>query len=141
MLAGCASGEKFSPKPAAKGKGIVHVYWPTAGLGFGETLSIRLDGQPVGSVKVGGFMSFQAKPGQHTVSLRAPVTPSTWIAPPTAKIRVKAGRAHYVKVGAGIDGLAYSPTGPLPVSSYYIRPMPCRSRQGGDCKYEIQLVM
>ena len=78
LLVGCANlatGPKFKPEIFDKSNyAVVYVYWPISAnmrfdhiTAFGSSADVTLDFIPIGSAKVGGYISKVIEPGEHSI--------------------------------------------------------------------------
>ena len=122
LIAGCsAKGSDFRPVAAAPGNGVVHIYRTSSFWGYGDAPHVKIDGRKIGTLKNAGFLTAQLAPGTHVIEVRVPLM--QWFGGRKAKVSVKPGGKYYFKVASRIDNIAYSPSGPIPTSSFHIQPV------------------
>lgn len=63
--------------------------------GMGAAPRIKVDGEPVGSVANGSYISVDRPPGQHTIRVEPPIALGYF----EADVQVAAGRTYYYEVG------------------------------------------
>lgn len=120
LLAACASnakGPQFAALEAPAGKSIIHVYAPEGFGGYGEPQVVEIDGKPVGKLHPRGFISTEVSPGPHKVVVKSSITNA--ILPglplPGKPVELAEGQSAYFKVYSKYDGLAFSPSGAMPI--------------------------
>jgi len=97
-LAGCsARGQAFHPSliTASGGNSTIIVYRLSQFTGKAYTADIVLDGQPMGELKNGGFITAAVPPGPHVVEIDKSIL-ETGGRYPTA-INAEPGRAYFVR--------------------------------------------
>ncbi len=100
LALGCtASGPAFEPlarRPA--GQGIVYIYRPEGRtIGRGETPYVEIEGNYMGMLKAGGYLSATLPPGEHDITVRQSLlfVPTIW---DTVTVAVAPGSVSYVRV-------------------------------------------
>ncbi len=120
LLAACASnakGPQFSALEAPAGKAVIYVYAPAGFGGYGEPQVVEIDAKLVGKLHPRGFISTEVAPGPHKVVVKSTITNA--ILPglplPGKPVELAAGQSAYFRVYSKYDGLAFSPSGAMPI--------------------------
>lgn len=108
LLFGCAmpaGGDRFDGKNL-NGKGAqVIVYRPSQFSNTGVIFYIEADGQPIGSLRSGGFIRKTLAPGSHTLmmKIKPSMLSSAKYTAIKANVYIHPGKASYVKIQNGVS--------------------------------------
>ena len=105
VLTGCSNledGPKYKPEIFDKSKNaVVYVYWQMSTktridntTAFGSRADVNLDFIPIGSMKVGGYISKIIEPGEHFISASAEGLSNSQASIPIT-FTVEAGQEYY----------------------------------------------
>lgn len=105
LLSSCAaSGAKFSgiAKPSDH-SAQVYIYRPSAFVQSGNFPDLALDGAKIGQLKNGGFLSFQAPAGEHSLSITGNAL--QWIhRDRNVPLKLEAGKTYFFKLTVSVSG-------------------------------------
>ena len=113
VVSGCASfvasGPPFDEKIFLESDSATFfVYRPEHFFFAGRVPNLYVDEVDRGSLRDGGYMSFNVQPGTHTLTLRGDIF--WWpVQPLTVKINVSSNQKYFLRLGMSRDGFVMTP--------------------------------